>query len=123
MKSGLSMNKGTLIVSKYKTSVLIAEDTVDQSVGLMYREPPLPHMVFPYKNAGVNRFWMLNTKAPLDIVFCHENKIVQICKGEAYSTKLVGDDDIISDLVIEFPFGTCTKMGITIGDDVRLLKE
>lgn len=116
------MNKGTLLVSKYKTDILIAEDTVDQSVGLMHRDPPLPCMAFPYKRAQVNKFWMLNTKAPLDIVFCYKNKIVQICKGESFSTRIVGDDSL-SDLVVEFPFGTCAAMNIKLGDDIQLLQN
>lgn len=116
------MNKGTLVISKYKTRVLIAEDSTEQSIGLMHRDPPLPYMAFPYKRAQVNKFWMLNTRAPLDIVFCLKNKIVQICKGEPFSTRMIGDDSL-SDLVLEFPYGTCADTGIKIGDDICLLKE
>lgn len=114
------MNKCTLFVSKYKTKVLVAEDFTEQSVGLMHRDPPLPCMAFPYRRAQVNKFWMLNTRAPLDIVFCLKNKIVQICKGEPFSTRMVGDDSL-SDLVVEFPYSTCKNFGIKIGDDIRLI--
>lgn len=116
------MNKGTLLISKYKVSnVLVAEHALDQSVGLMGREPPLPCMVFSYQRANFNSFWMKNTKQALDIIFCLDNRIVSICKGEAYSTSLIGN--VFSDLVVELPFGTCQASDIKIGDDIRLLSS
>lgn len=116
------MKEGILLVAQYKTSVLIAEDTLEQAVGLMHRHPPLPCMAFPYKYAGINKFWMQHTKAPLDIVFCLNGKITQICKGEEFSTAMVGDNTL-SDLVVEFPYGSCQEAGIKLGDNISLLRE
>jgi uncharacterized membrane protein (UPF0127 family) len=119
---GSLMKEGILLVAQYKVSALIAEEASDQMVGLMHRQPPLPCMVFPYKYAGVQKFWMKSTRAPLDIVFCLNGKITQICKGEEYSTAMVGDDSL-SDLVFEIPFGSCQTAGIKVGDSVSLIKS
>lgn len=114
------MDRAILAIAKYQTKVLVAESFLDQIVGLMHRPEPV-HMVFPYKRADRNKFWMSNVKFPLDIIFSHEGKITQICKGEAYSTVMIGNDSL-SDLVIELPYGTCQKLGINLGDPVQLLK-
>lgn len=116
------MNKGTLIISKYRVpNVLIAENALDQTVGLMGRDGPLPAMAFSYCRAQTNAFWMKNTKQALDIIFCLDNQIISICKGEPYSTSLIGN--VFSDLVVELPFGTCQASDIKIGDDIRLLSN
>jgi uncharacterized membrane protein (UPF0127 family) len=116
-----SMKEGILLVAQYKAAALIAESYEEQATGLMFRRAPLPCMVFPYKHAQINKFWMKSTQAPLDIVFCLNGKITQICKGEEFSTAMVGDDTL-SDLVFEVPYGTCREAGIKIGDSVSLIK-
>jgi uncharacterized membrane protein (UPF0127 family) len=116
------MKEGILLVAQYKAAALVAETYEEQATGLMFRHPPLPCMVFPYKGAAINKFWMKSTKAPLDIVFCFNGKITQICKGEEFSTAMVGDDTF-SDLVFEVPYGTCHDAGIKIGDSVSLIRK
>jgi uncharacterized membrane protein (UPF0127 family) len=116
-----SMKECILLVAQYKAAALIAESTEEQATGLMFRHSPLPAMVFPYRYAGIQKFWMKNVKAPLDIVFCLNGKITQICKGEEFSTAMVGDDTL-SDLVFEVPYGSCREAGIKIGDSVSLIK-
>jgi uncharacterized membrane protein (UPF0127 family) len=64
---------------------------------------------------------MKNTKAPLDIVFALNGKITLICKGEPYSLRMIGDDNL-SDLVVEFPFGTCQEHEINVGDPVSIIQ-
>lgn len=87
---------------------------------MMYREWPPPVMSFIYASPGVNRFWMKNTPSPLDIVFCHNGKVSEICYGEPYSTSVVGTQ--ISNLVIELPHGTVESAGIKIGHGAGLVK-
>jgi uncharacterized membrane protein (UPF0127 family) len=117
------MNKGTLIISKYRISdVLIAESEFEQMMGLMHREAPLPPMCFIYRNASINKFWMKNTKQALAIIYSHDNRIVQICKGEPYSTSLIGQD-ILSDLIVEIPWDTFESSQIKIGDHIKLITE
>lgn len=98
---------------------IAAVTDIEQSVGLMHKPWPPPVMFFPYKSAGLRKFWMKNTISPLDIVFCRDNKIISIAHGEPMSTAMVGPDET-SDLVIEFPKGTASKYGFSIGDIVNV---
>lgn len=113
------MNSATLYIDKYRCQIVVAETDFEQQKGLMYRDIPIG-MAFPYKWAGRQMFWMKNVKFPLDIVFCYNNRITQIHKGEPHNLTLIGDNTL-SDLVIELPFGTCAELGITIGDPVRIV--
>jgi uncharacterized membrane protein (UPF0127 family) len=102
---------------KIPTVLAITQD--EQERGLMYQKWPPPVMSFVYTSPKVNKFWMHRTPSPLDIVFSHSNKIISICQGEPYSTKLIGDDRL-SDLVVEFPAGTCQAFGVNVGDSIEL---
>ena len=67
---------------KFKTVLAISEK--EQEQGLMYVDWPPPVMSFIYASPRINKFWMKNTKCPLDIVFCFKNKITNILQGEPY---------------------------------------
>ncbi|SRR6266404_4862661 len=103
----------------FDTLLAISED--EQARGLMHIDPPAPNMAFVYQHPQINQFWMSNTKMPLDIIFCHNGKVSQICKGEPYSTQIIGDHKL-SDLVIELPYGTAQNIGIKLGNKVELVK-
>lgn len=103
--------------NEFQTMLAISID--EQERGLMYRDSPPPAMSFVYRKPAINKFWMSNTKFPLDIVFCLNNKIISIKTGEPYSTRLIGDDRP-SDLVIELPVNTCSSYNINVGDNVEL---
>jgi uncharacterized protein len=97
------------------TELAITED--EQRIGLMGRTIP-SIMSFVYNEPRINSFWMHRTPLPLDLIFCQGNKIVAIHQGEPHSTKLIGG--IISNLVVEVPQGTASKLGLKIGDAVKL---
>lgn len=115
------MEQGYIYIHNNIFPTLLAISSDEQSKGLMYEEWPPPVMSFVYAGPQVNKFWMKNTPSPLDIVFCHNGKVSQICQGEPNSTRIVGADTY-SDLVIEFPLGTVNKSGIKIGQSVGLVK-
>jgi uncharacterized membrane protein (UPF0127 family) len=100
---------------KFQTKVAITEE--EQRLGLMYQAWPPPVMVFAYSNSGPRRFWMKNTTSPLDIVFCNDNKIIKIFKGEPLSTAMIGPNEP-SNLVIELPYGTCQAHGFESGHNI-----
>jgi uncharacterized membrane protein (UPF0127 family) len=102
----------------FPTLLAISED--EQATGLMGELWPPPIMSFIYAHPQINRFWMKNTPSPLDIVFCRNGKIAEICKGEPHSTAMVGN--IFSDLVVEFPYGTVATSGIELGHEIGLVK-
>lgn len=110
---------GKLKIGNVEMSTLLAISQAEQEKGLMHQKWPPPIMTFVYHQPKINKFWMHNTPSPLDIVFCSKNKIFNICKGEPYSTALIGDDNP-SDLVIELPYGTCKSSGFKIGDTIAL---
>jgi uncharacterized membrane protein (UPF0127 family) len=115
------MKSGYVYIGDQIFESLFAITASEQEAGLMYVKPPTPIMSFLYKQAQVNKFWMKNTPSDLDIIFCNNGKISQICKGSSYSTQIVGDNSL-SDLVIELPFGTAKANNFFIGQPVGLLK-
>jgi len=114
------MKNGLLYINDNLFETLFAISLEEQTRGLMYIDPPLPNMTFIYSEPQISTFWMSNTKAPLDIIFCNKGKIVKICKGEPYSTQTIGG--CFSDLIVELPYGTAKNHDIKIGDDVGIIK-
>src|SRR5579864_5674182 len=113
------MREGYIFVANNIFPTLLAVSIEEQSRGLMFEPWPPPIMSFVYSSPQVNRFWMHNTPSPLDLVFCRQGQIVQICQGEPFSTSMLGDR--LSDLVIEFPAGTVLSSGIKLGHKVGLV--
>jgi len=100
--------------------VVVAETVAEQRQGLMGNKTPQT-MVFDFKDAGIYQFWMKNTPAPLDIVFCAPGGIVvDIVSGIPYSEDSVGPHLPVN-LVIEFPAGFCNSKNIRNGDFIKLL--
>jgi uncharacterized membrane protein (UPF0127 family) len=78
-------------------------------------------MSFIYNRPQINKFWMHKTPSPLDIIFCNAGKVSEICFGEPHSTSIIGSN-LLSDLVIELPYGTVDSTKIKIGHSVGLVK-
>lgn len=114
------MEKGYIFIHDNVIPTLLAISAEEQSKGLMHQAWPPPVMSFIYDSPRVNRFWMKNTPSPLDIVFCHNGKVSEICYGEPHSTQVVGTQ--MSDLVIELPHGTADSISIKVGQTVGLVK-
>jgi uncharacterized membrane protein (UPF0127 family) len=106
-------------IGDHEFETLVAVTMDEHIQGLMNKQWPPPVMAFPYKNADYRKFWMKNTPSPLDIVFARAGKIVGIFKGEPLTTRSVGPEGL-SDLVVEFPYGTVEKLQIRVGDDIRV---
>jgi len=98
-------------------SGLVAETSEEQELGLMYKKPPAPTMLFLYFKPRDVSFWMKNTPAKLDIVFCKDGKVIDIKVGEPMSTTLIKPNSAV-DLVIEFNYGIVSTFGFKIGDSV-----
>jgi uncharacterized membrane protein (UPF0127 family) len=115
------MENGYIHIANNIFPTLLAISYEEQAQGLMGQAWPPPVMSFIYARAQVNRFWMRNTPSPLDLLFCHNGRVKQICFGEPHSTMMIGDHQL-SDLVIELPFGTVQSSGIKLGHGVGLVK-
>ena len=103
----------------------VADQPREQRLGLMQRPalPPLRGMWFPFKPARPLRFWMLNTIAPLDMVFVHQGEVIAIeaevpicpalpCKGFGPMAD--------ADSVIELGAGEAKRLGLGVGDAVAI---
>lgn len=115
------MRSGYIYIGDNVFPSLFALSEAEQARGLMYQEPPAPVMSFIYPFPKVSHFWMKNTPCPLDIIFCCNGAINQICKGEPYSTTLIGDY-IPSDMVVELPYGTAKDLNFKLGQEVGLIE-
>ena len=101
----------------------VADQPQEQRLGLMQRPalPPMRGMWFPFKSARPLRFWMLNTIAPLDMVFVHQGEViaieaeVPICP--ALPCKSFGPM-ADADSVIELGAGEAKRLGLGVGDAV-----
>lgn len=113
------MRKCKVYISNIELPALLTENEQEQLNGLMHVQPPPPIMVFNYNKPKNNKFWMKNTPSPLDIVFCNNNKIIDICYGKPYSTSLIGGD-YESDMIVELPYKTCEGNNISIGDSCKI---
>jgi uncharacterized protein len=117
----VKMEQGYIYIHNNIFPTLLAISAEEQQQGLMFQEPPVPVMTFVYGSPSINRFWMKNTPSPLDIVFCHQGKVSEICYGEPHSTNMIGSYTL-SDLVVELPHGTTDSAKIKIGHTVGLVK-
>jgi len=115
------MENGYIYIDDNIFSTLFAISADEQAKGLMFEPFPPPIMSFVYDKPQIAKFWMKNTISPLDIVFCCDGEVKQICKGEPYSTSIIGSD-VFSDLVIEFPINTVNRTNIKLGHKVGIIK-
>jgi Uncharacterized conserved protein len=114
------MEQGYVHIHNNVYPTLLAISEIEQATGLMEQPWPPPVMSFIYMEPNHNRFWMKNTPSPLDIIFCCQGEVREICVGEPYSTAMIGSG--LSDLVIELPYGTSKKSNIKLGHKVGLVK-
>ena len=116
-KPRLRMTK--LIISNKEFDTLVAVSEEEQLQGLMYKKAPAPIMIFPYNKKEVRKFWMRNAPAPLDIIFCSDNTIIDIIPGVPFSLELVGPSNPC-DLVVEVPSGFVKENGVKIGSQINI---
>ncbi len=109
-----------IIFGDHALTTLVALTDQEQQQGLMHISWPPPVMSFPYESSKIRKFWMRNTICPLDIVFCHKNRVISIVDGEPLSLKHIGPN-IPSDLVVELPRGMAKQLNIIPGMPTKLV--
>ena len=110
----------------------VARSSEQQRLGLMRRPglPPLRGMWFPFSTPQPQRFWMFNTLAPLDMIFVRDERVLDLvrdvptcaalpCRSYAADADGNGRADFV-DAVIEIGAGEAERLGIEIGDPVRI---
>ena len=113
------MEQGYLYIDQKIYPTLLAISEAEQEKGLMYQDWPPPIMSFIYSSPRISKFWMKNTPSPLDILFCKDGQIIEICKGEPHSTKIIGGE-YLTDLVVELPHGMANQYDIIAGSRIGL---
>ena len=105
--------------------VEIADTDAKRQKGLMYREnlPENQGMLFIFEYEAPHRFWMKNTLIPLDIIWIHQGKVVDVSLDVANpygneEPKVVYPIEP-ADLVLEVNAGWARTHQIKIGDMVR----
>lgn len=115
----ISSKMDYLVYKSHKIPTVLAITEEEQKRGLMFQEKLPEAMSFVYSKPKFNFFWMDQTPKPLDIIFCHQGKISEICSGTPYSKKLIGSQSL-SDLVIEMPRGNAEKLGMRVGEKIDI---
>ena len=110
----------------------VADTPREQQLGLMQRPalPPLRGMWFPASPPRPLRFWMLNTLAPLDLVFVRDGQVldivaaVPVCRSlpcPSYWADADGNGRAdFADGVVEIGAGEAARLGIKLGDPVAI---
>ncbi|MEM0905777.1 MAG: DUF192 domain-containing protein [Pseudomonadota bacterium] len=100
-------------------TVEIADDPIERSRGLMFREVlPRDHgMLFDFGGEDFRAFWMKNTPLPLDIIYVRANgRVVSIAKNTTpYSTESIPSEGEAR-FVLEVNAGVADDVGLAPGD-------
>lgn len=106
-------------IGNHQFQTLVAVTDQEHQQGLKYYSWPPPIMSFYFKKAELHPFWMKDTPSPLDLIFCCDNKIIDIVAGTPFALHHIGPTDV-TDLVVEVPANFSNKAGIKIGQSVHL---
>ncbi|HYA36339.1 MAG TPA: DUF192 domain-containing protein [Candidatus Binataceae bacterium] len=103
---------------KARVAVEIAKTPSQREVGLMYRDSLGENsgMIFLFPDQKPLKFWMRNTRIPLDMIFAdHDGRVVGIVENaEPFSERPVGPD-APSQFVLEVNGGFAARHSITLG--------
>lgn len=95
----------------------------EREKGLMYRDsiPEGNGMLFVFEKPGPQRFWMKNTRIPLDIgYFSQTGKLLEIHAAKPFDLRGVPSHSQKVKFVLELNLNGFRKMGIRIGDRLDL---
>lgn len=121
-----------LNISYVPLSVEIAALPEERARGFMFREfiGDNEGMLFVFKEGSAQRFWMKNTRIPLDIGYISTSgELLEVHKAKPFDLSGVPSRSKDIKFVLELNAGAYKKLGITIGariplDDVsKILKH
>ncbi|CAN5116267.1 hypothetical protein BH11PAT1_BH11PAT1_0330 [soil metagenome] len=124
-----SMKKGKVTIHGKTYTVEVAKTQTQQEKGLSHRSSLSEDkgMLFLFTSKDFPRFWMKDTKIPLDIIFISDNKVVTIFPNVPYPASSEENTNPPTymptdpaDKVLELKGGTAEKYSIKQGDNVEI---
>jgi uncharacterized membrane protein (UPF0127 family) len=103
----------------------LALDDPTREKGLMYRDHlgKAEGMLFVFENPQPMRFWMKNTRIPLDIgYFGTDGRLKEVHRGQPFDLSGMPSKFQSLQFVIELNAGEYQRLGIKIGDRIDLQK-
>jgi uncharacterized membrane protein (UPF0127 family) len=103
----------------------IAADGESRERGLMRRDsmPDNHGMIFVFSNADVLKFWMKDTRIPLDIVYVGANGDVVAVKQMKPYDRSTTSSDAPAKWAIELNQGTAMRAGVKVGQSLQIPPE
>ena len=118
--------QNNLRVGGHQYSVEIADTIIKQARGLSGRASLAEGsgMLFAFKSASMQSFWMKDMRFPIDFVWINSGKVIGVTENVPfvpwYATQSPPSP---TDMVFELNAGTVAKDGIRVGDVVELKYE
>ena len=115
--------KYAIQIGEHTLQLELARTPKTRETGLMHRDslPKGVGMIFVFENPQPQRFWMKNTRIPLDIgYFSADGRLKEVYRGRPYD--LSGMPSRAKDLqfVVELYEGEFKRMGIALGSRLNL---
>ena len=116
--------QNTVSINGKEFNVELARTDAEHEKGLMDRDnlDADAGMLFIFKKADIQTFWMKNTLIPLDIIWINKGKIVEITTLDPDSPDFTPQytPKEKAKYVLELNAGTVKENGFKIGDEVKI---
>ena len=113
----------SFLVEDKKIEAELAVKPSERAKGLMHRDhlPDGKGMLFVFEKPGPQKFWMKNTRIPLDIgYFSPDGKLLEVHAAKPYDLSGAPSRSDNIQFVLELNGNGFRKSGIRIGDRLRL---
>jgi uncharacterized membrane protein (UPF0127 family) len=110
-------------IAEAPIKIEVAATPEERAKGLMFRESMATNegMLFIFEEGTSQRFWMKNTRIPLDIGYLSSSGVLlEIHKAKPHDTSGVPSRSNDIKFVLELNEGAYKKLGISIGSKVSL---
>ena len=114
-----------LEINNHNLEIEIADNAISRARGLAGRLglPENNGMLFIFDSLAVRSFWMAGMKFPLDIIWINGDKVAGFAENvqpaELSNVQIYNSPEPV-DKVLEINAGLVKKLGIKIGDKIRL---
>jgi len=124
--SACASGQPSVVLGGKTFSVEIAETEQEHALGLMFRDSmPADHgMIFIFPNEAPRRFWMKNTRIPLDIMYFDKDLRMVSLSADTPPCRVARCPSYPSaapaKYVLELNAGTASSLGVGVGDRLTL---